>query len=68
MKKKIYIKPQSIVIASLGDDGIMHNVSYDIEGEGGGHGTSQDGTPGDDWWKDEKYDENTTTPTSIFDY
>ena len=71
MKKNTYIKPESTVIETLCKDEIMdgfHGASYDIDGKGGGHGSSQEGTPGDKWWEDEDYDNETTTPTSIFDY
>lgn len=70
MKKNTYIKPESTVIEPLCKDEIMdglHGASYDIDGKGGGHGNSQDGTP-DKWWEDQDYDNETTTPTSIFDY
>lgn len=70
MKKKTYIKPESTVIEPLCKDEIMdglNGVSYDIEGRGGGHGSSQEGIP-DKWWDDKDYDNETTTPTSIFDY
>lgn len=71
MKKKTYIKPESTVIEPLCKDEIMdglHGASYDIDGKGGRHGSSQDGTPGDEWWLNEDYDNETTTPTSIFGY
>lgn len=71
MKKKTYIKPESTVIEPLCKDEIMdglNGVSYDIYGKGGGHGSSQEGTPGDKWWENKDYDNETTTPTSIFDY
>ena len=71
MKKNTYIKPESTVIEPLCKDEIMdglHGASYDIDGKGGGHGSSQEGTPGDKRWEDEDYDNETTTPTSIFDY
>ena len=70
MKKNTYIKPESTVIEPLCKDEIMdgfHGASYDIEGRGGGHGSSQEGIP-DKWWDDKDYDNETTTPTSIFDY
>ena len=70
MKKNTYIKPESTVIEPLCKDEIMdglHGASYDIDGEGGGRGSSQEGIP-DKWWEDEDYDNETTTPTSIFDY
>ena len=70
MKKKTYIKPESTVIEPLCKDEIMdgfHGASYDIDGKGGGHGSSQEGIP-DKWWDDKDYDNETTTPTSIFDY
>ena len=70
MKKKTYIKPESTVIEPLCKDEIMdglNGASYDIEGRGGGHGSSQEGIP-DKWWEDKDYDNETTTPTSIFDY
>lgn len=70
MKKNTYIKPESTVIEPLCKDEIMdgfHGASYDIEGRGGGHGSSQEGIP-DKWWEDKDYDNETTTPTSIFDY
>ena len=69
MKNNTYIKPESTVIEPLCKDEIMDGlnvVSYDIEGRGGGHGSSQEGIP--DKWEDEDYDNETTTPTSIFDY
>lgn len=69
MKKNTYIKPESTVIEPLCKDEIMdgfHGASFDIYGKGGGHGSSQEGTPGG--WEDEDYDNETTTPTSIFDY
>lgn len=71
MKKKTYIKPESTVIEPLCKDEIMdglHGASYDIDGKGGGHGSSQDGTPDDEWWLNEDYDNEATTPTSIFGY
>ena len=70
MKKKTYIKPESTVIEPLCKDEIMDGLpgaSYDIDGNGGGHGSSQEGIP-DKWWEDKDYDNETTTPTSIFDY
>lgn len=70
MKKNTYIKPESTVIEPLCKDEIMdglHGASYDIDGKGGGHGSSQEGIP-DKWWDDKDYDNETTTPTSIFDY
>ena len=70
MKKNTYIKPESTVIEPLCKDEIMdgfHGASYDIDGRGGGHGSSQEGIP-DKWWEDKDYDNETTTPTSIFDY
>lgn len=70
MKKNTYIKPESTVIEPLCKDEIMgglNGVSYDIDGNGGGYGSSQEGTP-DKWWDDKDYDNETTTPTSIFDY
>ena len=70
MKKNTYIKPESTVIEPLCKDEIMdglNGASYDIEGRGGGHGSSQEGIP-DKWWEDKDYDNETTTPTSIFDY
>lgn len=70
MKKKTYIKPESTVIEPLCKDEIMdgfHGASFDIDGKGGGHGSSQEGIP-DKWWDDKDYDNETTTPTSIFDY
>ena len=70
MKKNTYIKPESTVIEPLCKDEIMnglHGASYDIDGEGGGRGSSQEGIP-DKWWDDKDYDNETTTPTSIFDY
>lgn len=70
MKKNTYIKPESTVIEPLCKDEIMnglHGASFDIDGKGGGRGSSQDGIP-DKWWEDEDYDNETTTPTSIFDY
>lgn len=70
MKKNTYIKPESTVIEPLCKDEIMdglNGASYDIEGTGGGHGSSQEGIP-DKWWDDKDYDNETTTPTSIFDY
>lgn len=70
MKKNTYIKPESTVIEPLCKDEIMdglNGASYDIEGRGGGHGSSQEGIP-DKWWDDKDYDNETTTPTSIFDY
>ena len=70
MKKKTYIKPESTVIEPLCKDeiidGLLHGASYDIDGEGGGRGSSQEGIP--DKWEDEDYDNETTTPTSIFDH
>lgn len=69
MKKNTYIKPESTVIEPLCKDEIMdgfHGASFDIDGEEGGHGSSQEGIP--DKWEDEDYDNETTTPTSIFDY
>ena len=71
MKKNTDIKPESTVIEPLCKDEIMdglHGASYDIDGKGGGHGSSQEGTPGDKWREDKDYDNETTTPTSIFDY
>lgn len=70
MKKNTYIKPESTVIEPLCKDEIMdgfHGASYDIDGKGGGHGSSQEGIP-DKWWEDKDYDNETTAPTSIFDY
>ncbi|MCI5911976.1 MAG: hypothetical protein MRZ50_00705 [Prevotella sp.] len=70
MKKNTYIKPESTVIEPLCKDEIMdglHGASFDIDGKGGGHGSSQEGIP-DKWWDDKDYDNETTTPTSIFDY
>ena len=48
MKKNTYIKPESTVIEPLCKDEIMdglNGASYDIEGRGGGHGSSQEGIP-----------------------
>ena len=70
MKKNTYIKPESTVIEPLCKDEIMdgfHGASFAIDGKGGGHGSSQEGIP-DKWWDDKDYDNETTTPTSIFDY
>lgn len=71
MKKKTYIKPESFIVDPHcnGDimEGELHSVSGEIQNADGtqnSHFTSQDGTPDDEWWKEDE----TVMPTSIFDY